>query len=268
MTQIEVYEILAQFRKPLIEKIIASLNIEPDSTGIDMGCGIGTTTHFLADKISSKGKLTGVDYSTEFINHAKQKTTDKNVEFRQGDINNPNLPTNSIDWIWSMDTLWCGSKELGCPAEEPDKILKQLYRALKPGGKIYLLFWTSQKFLPGYPLLEARLNASTSANTPYVEDMDSYTHVMNATKWLTKAKFSNVGAESFIGNIASPLTENDKKALTIFFEMLWGNTASEISKNDWGKFEEICTPGSDNFILNQPDYYGYYTYTLFKGTKK
>ncbi|MGD8782074.1 MAG: class I SAM-dependent methyltransferase [Ignavibacteria bacterium] len=268
MSQIKTYKILTRFRKPLIEKIIDSLDITPDSKGIDIGCGIGNITNFLVKKISLNGKLIGLDYSAEMINYAKKNLTSKNVEFLQGNINNIDFPSNSFDWIWSMDTIWAGPNEFGCPTEEPDKIINQLYQILKPGGKIYLLFWTSQKFLPGYPLLEARLNASTSANAPYIENMDSYIHVMNGIKWLRRAKFDNIKAISFIGDISGPLNENDKKALTTFFEMFWGNSENEISKDDWKKFKKICSPDSDCFILNQPDYYGYYTYTLFKGIKK
>jgi len=50
--------------------------------------------------------------------------------------------------------------------------------------------------------------------------------------------------------------------------MFWGNSSNDVSKDDWQRFKEICSPNSNQFILNQPDYYGYYTYTLFRGIKK
>ena len=268
MCKIETYEILAQFRKQLIEKIIHSLDIQPDSEGIDMGCGIGTITNLLGKKIGLNGKMLGLDYDAALIDYAGKNSAAENIRFLQGDINNLNFAADSFDWIWSMDTVWMGPKEFGCPATAPDEMLDQLYQILKPGGKIHLLFWTSQKLLPGYPLLEARLNATRSANAPYRENMDSYTHVMNGIKWLSKANFDHIKALSFVGDISGPLNENDKKALTILFKMLWENSSKEISQDDWKKFQEIGSPDSDNFIVNQPDYYGYYTYTLFTGTKQ
>jgi len=268
MSKIETYGILTRFRKPLIEKVIDSLDIYPDSRGIDIGCGIGHITNLLAKNTGLNGKLIGLDFSEDMINYAKKNSTLENVEFLQGDINNLEFSSNSFDWIWSMDTIWAGSKEFGCPTEEPGKILNQLYQILKPGGKIYLLFWTSQKFLPGYPLLEAKLNASTSANAPYLEEMNPYNHVMNGKKWLSKAKFNSVQANSFVGDIVEPISENDKRALATFFQMFWGNSSNDVSKDDWQRFKEICSPNSNQFILNQPDYYGYYTYTLFRGIKK
>jgi hypothetical protein len=35
---------------------------------------------------------------------------------------------------------------------------------------VAILFWSSQQLLPGYPLLEARLNASRAARFPYTDN--------------------------------------------------------------------------------------------------
>jgi demethylmenaquinone methyltransferase/2-methoxy-6-polyprenyl-1,4-benzoquinol methylase len=267
MNQVEIYEILTRFRRPLIEKIINSLKIDPDSRGTDIGCGIGQITNLLAANIGSTGEIIGLDYSEEMINYAKKNSTMKNVKFLQGDMNDLKLSSNDFDWVWSMDAIWVGPEEFGCPAEEPDKILDQLYRILKPGGKIYMLFWTSQKFLPGHPLLEAKLNTSASANAPYLGNMDPCNHVMNGKKWLSNARFDHVCASTFVGDINGPVNENDRKALATFFQMLWENSFNDVSKEDWQRFKEICSIKSDKFIADQQGYYGFYTYTLFQGTK-
>ena len=267
MSQIETFENLTRFREPLIGKIINHLSINTDSKGLDVGCGIGQITYLLSERLGKNGNITGLDYSPDFITHANQKYKKDNVDFIQGDINHLKLPSNFYDWIWSMDTVWAGPKKFGCPAKEPDKILDQLNNILKPGGKIYLLYWTSQKFLPGYPLLESRLNATTSANAPYLDEMKPYTHVMNGKKWLKNAKFSKIQVNTFVGDIVAPLNEKEKDALSVFFQMFWGDSQKEVSQNDWRKFNEICIPDSNQYILYNPDYYGYYTYTLFEGEK-
>ena len=268
MSEYDIYENLTKFREPLIEKIIESLGIKPDSKGIDIGCGIGRITKLLSNKTGLNKELIGLDYSQDMINYAKKNTKQENIIFIQGDINNLKFNPNSFDWIWSMDTIWAGPKEFGCPAVEPDQILNQLYKILKPGGKIYLSFWSSQKILPGYPLLEARLNASKSANAPYLNDMNPDNHILYGQKWLQKAKFKNIEVKSFVGDIVGPLSENDKTALTTFFQMFWSNSKNEVSEEDWEKYKEYCLPSSDKFILNNTDYYGFYIYTLFQGIKK
>lgn len=267
MSQIETFENLTKFRRPLVEKVINYLSINKDSKGLDIGCGIGQISNLLSKKLGKNGSLTGLDYSADLIAYANQNFKKDNVDYVRGDINNLKLPLNSFDWIWSMDTVWAGPKEFGCPAEEPDNILNQLYQVLKPGGKIYLLYWTSQKFLPGYPLLESRLNASTSANAPYLDDMKPHTHIMSCKKWLRDAKFSEIQINTFVGDIVGPLNEKEKSALSVFFQMFWGNSHKEVSQEDWLNFNALCVPESNKYILNNPDYYGYYTYTMFQGKK-
>lgn len=264
MSEIETFEILTKFREPLIADIIDSLNIKQNSRGIDIGCGIGRITNLLLKKTGAK--IIGFDYSQELVNHAIRKIKQKNIEFIQGDVNHLQFAPHSFDWIWSMDTIWAGPAESGCPAEKPDEILDQCYRILKPGGEIYMSFWTAQKILSGYPLLEARLNASAAANAPYMENMDPYTHILNGKKWLEHAKF-NVRVKTFAGDIVSPLSENDKQALAALFQMFWGHSKEEVAGKDWEQFEKLCLPDSDYFVLNVPGYTGFYTYTLFKGKK-
>lgn len=262
-----MFENLTRFRQPLIERIIDALEINPITRGIDIGCGIGKIANLLANRIGLTESLTALDYSYDLIKYASSNSEKANVRFVQGDINNLEFDSNAYDWIWSMDTVWPGPKEIGCPIETPDNVLRHFNRILKPGGNLYILYWTSQKFLPGYPFLEARLNISASANAPFKQSMDSSNHVMNGLKWLRSSNFVELKAKTFVGDIQGPLSESDKKALTIFFEMLWGNSSSEISEEDWYKFKEISSPDSERFILNNPDYYGYYMYTLFQGTK-
>jgi demethylmenaquinone methyltransferase/2-methoxy-6-polyprenyl-1,4-benzoquinol methylase len=268
MSEYDIYENLTRFREPLILRIIESLGIKPDSKGIDIGCGIGRITKLLSNKIGLNKELIGLDYSKDMINYAKENTEKENIQFIQGNVNNLKFTSSSFDWIWSMDTIWIGPEEYGCPAKDPTHILNQLNKILKPGGKIYLLFWTSQKILPGYPLLEARLNATTSANVPYLNDMNPDNHILYGRKWLSKAKFKNIEVKSFTENIVGPLNKIDKIALTTFFQMFWGDSKNELSKEDWDKFNEFCSTKSNKFILNNPDYYGFYIYTLFQGIKK
>jgi demethylmenaquinone methyltransferase/2-methoxy-6-polyprenyl-1,4-benzoquinol methylase len=167
-----------------------------------------------------------------------------------------------------MDTIWAGPKELGCPANDPDKILKQFFKILKPGGDIYLAFWTSQKFLPGFPLLEAKLNTSDSANAPFIEKMNPYVHIMNGKKWLKKANFDCIQAKSFIYDINSPLNDDDQKALALLFQMLWGKASDHLSRKEWEIFTALTNPDSKKFLPGDPDYYAFFTYTLFHGIKK
>jgi demethylmenaquinone methyltransferase/2-methoxy-6-polyprenyl-1,4-benzoquinol methylase len=54
-------------------------------------------------------------------------------------------------------------------------------------------------------------------------------------------------------------------ALISLFDMLWGQPQPTVSPADWSEYQRLCHPESPDFILNLPDYYAFFTYTLFKG---
>ncbi len=165
---------------------------------------------------------------------------------------------NTFDWAWSVDCV-------GYPAGDALPALREIRRVLKPGGMIAILAWTSQQVLPGYPLLEARLNAASSAYLPYLKNIDPDQHFMRLPIWMEKAGFGDIQARSFLGEVQAPLSEGERKALVSLFEMLWGQPQPGESPEDREDYERLCLPGSAEFILDQPGYYAFFTYTMFSG---
>ncbi|MBN2153700.1 MAG: methyltransferase domain-containing protein [Candidatus Lokiarchaeota archaeon] len=257
---------LSEFRRPLFDTIIEWLHLPKGTKGLDAGCGIGFYTKILAGSVGVEGDVTGIDLSRECIAHAKENQA-PNVRFEIGNLNSLRFKDNTFDWIWSADSLWPGPKELGCPAEDPATIIKEFHRTLKPGGMVAILFFSSYKFLPGYPLLEARLNTTSGATAPFIQGMKPMHHVMNAKHWLDESGFKDISAKTFLSDVNAPLDDNTRNALSIFFQMLWGESAGQVSEEDRNLFKRLRDPSSDDNILTNQHYCGFFTYTVFKGVK-
>ena len=60
---------------------------------------------------------------------------------------------------------------------------------------------------------------------------------------------------------------NDQKALKILFHMLWDESDSILNERERKLFSALTNEQSDQYILHDPNYCGFYTYTLFKGIK-
>jgi demethylmenaquinone methyltransferase/2-methoxy-6-polyprenyl-1,4-benzoquinol methylase len=56
-----------------------------------------------------------------------------------------------------------------------------------------------------------------------------------------------------------------RNALISLFEMLWGERQQGVSDEDWTAYHRLCHPGSPEFILDLSDYYGFFTYSVFRG---
>lgn len=249
-------------REPVLRSIVRSLQLPAGSKGLDAGCGIGLQTLLLTQVAGEDGHITGVDILPELIAYGAATVAalglSDRITFRQADVNHLPFEAGTFDWVWSADCI-------GYPAGELMPLLEESKRVVKPGGEIFLLGWSSQQLLPGYPLLEARLNATCSGYIPFLNEKSPEVNFMRAGHWLHKVGLEDVRAETFVGQVRSPLTGGERTALISLFDMLWGTPQPETSPEDWRQYQCLCKPESPDFILDLPDYYGFFTYSMFRG---
>jgi demethylmenaquinone methyltransferase/2-methoxy-6-polyprenyl-1,4-benzoquinol methylase len=249
-------------REPTLRTIIQTLQLPTGSRGLDAGCGIGLQTLLLAEAVGPAGHTTGLDVLPELLAYGEDMVAkaglSAQITFREGDVGCLPFEENTFDWVWSADCI-------GYPAGELAPLLKELSRVVKPGGHIILLGWSSQQLLPGYPLLEARLNANCSGYIPFFQGKTPESNFMRAPGVFRELGFESIEAKTFAGDIHGPLSSEECSALVSLFEMLWGTPQPEVTTQDWVMYKRLCTPGSADFILNIPDYYAFFTYSMFRG---
>jgi len=249
-------------RESAIRSAIKALQLPSGSRGLDAGCGIGYLTLWLAEAVGPTGHVAGIDLSPEFLVQAmkiaEESGMSEQVSFQEGDVNKLPFDDHTFDWIWSVDCA-------GYHSEEPLSLVNELTRVVKPGGSVTILFWSSQQLLPGYPLLEARLNATSQGIAPFTKDMRPELHFLRALGWFRNAGLKESTAQTFVGDVHAPLSDDIRSALLSLIEMRWGNVESELTQEDWAEYQRLCKPESPDFILNLPDYYAFFTYSLFSG---
>jgi len=249
-------------RAPVMQAAIRSLGLPEGSRGLDAGCGIGLPALALARAVGARGHVTGLDISAEALAYgeglAQQAGLSDRVAFRQGDVNRLPFEDDRFDWAWSADCI-------GYPAGQLLPLLEELARVVKPGGSVVLLAWSSQQLLPGYPLLEARLNATCSAYAPYVSGKDPESHFLRGLRWFEEAGLEEARAQTFVGDLQSPLDDGQRAALTSLFDMLWGEPRPGVSPEDRAEYLRLCKPGSPGFILDLPGYYAFFIYSMLRG---
>ena len=249
-------------REPVIRSAIRALQLPSGSRGLDAGCGIGSHTLLLAEAVAPAGHVTGLDLSPEFLVQAreiaKKSSLSEQVSFQEGDVNQLPFDDDTFDWVWSVDCV-------GYIPAPPLPLLKELARVVKPGGSVAILVWSSQQLLPGYPLLEARLNATSLGIAPFVKGRRPELHFLRALGWFYDAGLKEAMAHTFVGDVHAPLSDDIRSALRSLLQMRWGELQSEVTAEDWAQYQRLCQPESPDFILNLPDYYAFFTYSLFYG---
>jgi demethylmenaquinone methyltransferase/2-methoxy-6-polyprenyl-1,4-benzoquinol methylase len=249
-------------REPVIRSAIQTLQLPSGSRGIDVGCGIGSHILLLAEAVGPNGHIVGLDFSPGLLAQAKDNARkcglSDQVSFQEGDVSKLPFEDEIFDWVWSVDCV-------GFIAREPLLLVKELARVVKPGGSVAILVWSSQQLLPGYPLLEARLNATSSGIAPFSKGMKPELHFLRALGWLREAGLEEPSAQTFVGDVHAPLNDDIRSALVSLFQMRWEEPRSEMTQEDWAEYRRLCQPESSDFILNLQDYYAFFTYSLFRG---
>ena len=103
--------------------------IKQGDTVVDLGSGAGNDCFVARKEAGEKGTVIGIDFTPAMVERAKinaEKLGFKNVEFRQGDIENMPLASNVADVIVSNCVLNL--------VPNKDGVFKEILRTLKPGG--------------------------------------------------------------------------------------------------------------------------------------
>jgi SAM-dependent methyltransferase len=109
-------------------------SLQPGETVLDIGCGAGMDLLLAARRTGTAGRAIGVDMTPAMIERAKRAAIKagvwETVEIRRGMAEELPVENESVDVVISNGVLNLSSDKLSAFGE--------IYRVLKPGGRLYL----------------------------------------------------------------------------------------------------------------------------------
>lgn len=132
-----------QAKYDFIDEMMGFGGIVPEQYGeagakvLDVGCGFGGTSRYLAKKLGPKSHVTGITLSPAQVERGTELAVEQgvadNTQFQVMDALNMDFPDNTFDIVWA-----CESGE-----HMPDKqrYISEMMRVLKPGGKFVMACW-------------------------------------------------------------------------------------------------------------------------------
>lgn len=109
-----------------------ALALKAGEAVLDAGCGTGLLAELMSAQVGSSGQVSGVDRSQNMLQLAADRCDILgNVKLQQGDVTSLDFETGSFDAASCIQTLLY--------VDDVDSAIGELYRVLKPGGRIGII---------------------------------------------------------------------------------------------------------------------------------
>jgi ubiquinone/menaquinone biosynthesis C-methylase UbiE len=135
-------------------RTVERLNLQPGSTVLDVGCGTGASALPAAEIVGPNGSVTGVDLAEKLLEQARAKAAQRhfrNVSFRMGDMTALGFPDGHFDAVISVFSVFF--------VPDMEVAVRELWRMIKPGGKLAITTWGPRFFEPVYTIWREAVRA-------------------------------------------------------------------------------------------------------------
>lgn len=160
-------------QEKLLDKISDLLNISENSYILDVGCGLGGTTRFLAQHFNAK--VTGITLSQEQKTIAESETPEflsRNVSYFLEDAHHlHSFNDHTFDIVWSLES-----------AEQfynKTQFIQEAFRVLKPGGQLMITTWCASKETFEGKEADLYRRICRDFQCPYMPTIDYYSDILN-----------------------------------------------------------------------------------------
>lgn len=118
------------YQKFSAEELIQKQRLDDKSKILDLGCGDGKVSNFLAQKVPN-GKVVAIDVDPQVLDFARKSYPRRQIEWTLLDASK--LPfLNEFDWVTSFTALHL--------VENIKEAFNGIFKSLKPGGRVLIQF--------------------------------------------------------------------------------------------------------------------------------
>ena len=156
------------------KRTIDRLALATGAKVLDVGCGTGASALPAAETVGTKGSVIGVDLSARLLDHGRVKAKARglsNIEFRLADMTSLGYPDGHFDAVVSVFSIFF--------VPDMEGLVRELWRMVRPGGKLAVTTWGPRIFEPAYSRWQTAIRQERpdlySAFNPWdrITDVDS-----------------------------------------------------------------------------------------------
>jgi ubiquinone/menaquinone biosynthesis C-methylase UbiE len=248
-----------------LRAIIATLPLRPDSRVLDVACGDGCYSHWLAERA---GQVIGMDLCAAYLDLAVRPGTAAEYAHRIsfGRADAARLPFKD----GSFDLVWCAQSFFTLP--DPLVILREMVRVTQPAGHIVVLENDSlhQILLPWPAELELAVRSAqfqAHAAKHGMGAVDKFYIGRNLCGLFRECDIERCEMHTFPIERRAPLSIDEELFLCLYFAELREGAWPYLDAAAQAAFDRLFDPCSASYLLRRPDFHLTHLETLAIGQR-
>jgi len=239
----------AAFSKEL-QRMVDNLPICTGDRVLDMGCGDGIYTNWLAARVAPRGEVVAVDLDDNYLETARQRLRKSAyrslIRIEKGNINRLPFPNDYFD------VAWCAQSLFSFP--DPLQTLQELTRVTHSGGVVAILENDSlHQFLLPWPIrLELAIaRAEFDYGKHNTNHPEKYYVARDLRNLFVKAGLRPQRKHVYASERETPFSRDEHMFLELYLAGVWKRTKNYLSRAMRKDLWLLVNPKSKNYFLNQ-----------------
>jgi len=175
-------------------RTVEGLALATGAKVLDVGCGTGASVLPAARVVGRNGFVTGVDLSARLLDRARAKAKSRgltNIEFRVADMTSLGYPDDHFDAVVSVFSIFF--------VPDMEGLVRELWRMVRPGGKLAVTTWGPRIFEPAYSRWQSAIKQERPDLYSAFNPWDRITDTESVRRLLRDGGTTNVGITAEAG---------------------------------------------------------------------
>jgi SAM-dependent methyltransferase len=237
-----------------LKGMVAGLPIRPGDRVLDLACGDGRFSGWLADRVGSSGMVLAVDLLPSYLELARETigregSGGDRVGFVAADAFRPPLADGTFDLAWCAQSLRSLPDAVG--------LLRGMARLVRPGGAVAVLEEDAMHhlILPWPEDLELAVRqAELEALADSIRRPRSYYAGRRLPRIAAEAGLVGVAAWTTAIDRRAPLSDAERAFIDLELAALRDRAADRLDPDMLAVFDRLTLPGSDAYLPGLPDF--------------